>query len=194
MIELTDPAAVFYQSWLEAKNEWPDAHHDGAGMGPGRRPESVEEFVTWVERSKAEADPSARLQPDRVRASRYFITENGKYLGAVELRHELTPLMAEAVGHIGYSVRPTARGRGVATAALHDALLRAHGLGMRQVLLTCDPQNIASARTIEKNGGVLEDVRSTRIGMKRRYWIDLSLVTDDAERDTSRARTRGGAS
>lgn len=44
---------------------------------------------------------------------------------------------------------------------------------MDRVLLTCDPGNTPSVRTIENNGGVLEDVRDTLIGPKRRYWIDL---------------------
>jgi predicted acetyltransferase len=95
------------------------------------------------------------------------------YLGVVELRHELTPLMLEAVGHIGYSVRPTARGRGLATWALGAVLPRARRLGLGRVLLTCDEHNVASSRTIENNGGVLEDVRDTALGRKRRYWIEL---------------------
>jgi predicted acetyltransferase len=41
------------------------------------------------------------------------------------------------------------------------------------VLLTCDEHNVASSRTIENNGGVLEDVRDTALGRKRRYWIEL---------------------
>ena len=48
-------------------------------------------------------------------------------------------------------------------------------LGRRidRVLVTCDDTNLASATVIERNGGVLEDIR----GVKRRYWIDLSRTT-----------------
>ncbi len=46
-------------------------------------------------------------------------------------------------------------------------------MGMDRVLLTCDPGNEGSVRTIERGGGVLEDVRETLIGPKRRYWITL---------------------
>jgi predicted acetyltransferase len=41
------------------------------------------------------------------------------------------------------------------------------------VLLTCSPENTASAHIIEKAGGDLEDIRETAIGPKRRYWISL---------------------
>ncbi|HYN65972.1 MAG TPA: hypothetical protein VES93_03725 [Ornithinibacter sp.] len=34
-------------------------------------------------------------------------------------------------------------------------------------LVTCDVDNVGSAKVIEANGGVLEDVR----GDKKRYWV-----------------------
>ena len=39
--------------------------------------------------------------------------------------------------------------------------------GIDRVLVTCDDDNVGSARTIESQGGVLEDIRRG----KRRYWI-----------------------
>lgn len=41
-------------------------------------------------------------------------------------------------------------------------------------LVTCNAGNPASARVIERAGGVLEDVRDTWLGRSRRYWIILS--------------------
>jgi len=62
----------------------------------------------------------------------------------------------------------------VATAALRLALEQAKSLGLPRVLVTCKDGNIASARTIERNGGVLEDVREAPgHGSVRRYWIQL---------------------
>jgi predicted acetyltransferase len=61
----------------------------------------------------------------------------------------------------------------VATWALREVLKQARGLGLTRVLVTCDDANVASAATIEKNGGVLEDVRDTELGRTRRYWIEL---------------------
>ena len=39
--------------------------------------------------------------------------------------------------------------------------------------MTCDDDNLASARIIEKAGGIIEDVRDTELGRTRRYWIAL---------------------
>ncbi|GAA3787020.1 GNAT family N-acetyltransferase [Micromonospora maritima] len=68
-------------------------------------------------------------------------------------------------------MRPSARRRGLATFALGAALAEAARRGIDPVLVTCEVENTASARTIERHGGVLEDVRDTELGRLRRYWI-----------------------
>ncbi|MDQ0276226.1 putative acetyltransferase [Arthrobacter silviterrae] len=185
MLKLADPAATFHKSWIEAKTEWPDGHQDGSGIRLGDRFETTEEFEAWIERLTIPEDPAMLFSGVQVDTSRFWIVEHETYLGAIELRHVLTPFMLEAVGHIGYSIRPTARGRGIASWALKAILPHARSIGLTRVLLTFDEQNLPSARTIEKNGGVLEDVRSTEIGVKRRYWIDLSGYPCDQEGEES---------
>ncbi len=106
-------------------------------------------------------------------ATHWWIVEDDTYLGAVDLRHRLNGFLLDAGGHIGYSVRPSARRRGLATWALGAVLPEARAMGLERALVTCDDDNVASARSIESNGGVLEDVRTTEVGRKRRYWITL---------------------
>ncbi|MHB8934154.1 MAG: GNAT family N-acetyltransferase, partial [Bellilinea sp.] len=91
------------------------------------------------------------------------------------LRHRLTPLLEEEGGHIGYDIRPSERGKGYATLLLALTLEKARESGMAGVLVTCDEDNIASARVIEKNKGqLLNTVVSQTSGKQvRRYWIDL---------------------
>ena len=92
-----------------------------------------------------------------------WIVGDGEYLGRISLRHSLTPLLLTWGGHIGYGVRPTARGRGVATTALAQMLPVAAALGIDPVLVTCDVDNEASRRTIERNGGIYEDTREGKL-------------------------------
>ncbi len=52
-----------------------------------------------------------------------------------------------------------------------------HGVPITSYWLTCDKDNIASARVIQKNGGVLEseywwEEHGAKV-MVQRYWIDL---------------------
>jgi predicted acetyltransferase len=94
-------------------------------------------------------------------------------LGAISLRHTLTDFLLRAGGHVGYGIRPAARRRGLATWALGAMLPEARALGIDRLLVTCNADNAGSARTIEKNGGELEDIRETELGLTRRYWIGL---------------------
>jgi predicted acetyltransferase len=113
------------------------------------------------------------LPPGRVRAE-FLVAEVGSDLvGRVSLRHSLTPLLLEIGGHVGYAVRPAFRGRGYATAMLRQSLHRLAALGVTEVLVTCDDDNLASATVIERCGGVLEDVRrlADEAPPTRRYWI-----------------------
>ncbi|MGB3762627.1 MAG: GNAT family N-acetyltransferase [Ornithinimicrobium sp.] len=95
-------------------------------------------------------------------------------VGRVSIRHTLTPLLFEIGGHVGYAVRPAFRGCGYGTAMLRLSVRRLADLGVHDVLVTCDDDNVGSIRVIERAGGVLEDVRQVADGVppKRRYWID----------------------
>lgn len=59
------------------------------------------------------------------------------------------------LGHIGYAVVPWKQRLGYATAALHLILPEARAVGLPYVEITTDPDNIASRRVIEANGGIL---------------------------------------
>jgi len=97
-------------------------------------------------------------------------------VGRISIRHHLNELLLKLGGHIGYGVLPKFRRNGYATEMLSQALLYAKDLGIKKALLTCDDDNFASIKVIEKNGGKLEnkvDAGGAR-PLKRRYWIDLN--------------------
>ncbi len=109
--------------------------------------------------------------PDIVPMDFYFIEEEGRILGEMYIRHRLSPRLEQIGGHIGYKVRPSCRNRGVATAALRLALQKLEGLGIGRALVTCNADNIASARVIEKCSGVRISDAVIQNGVERRYWI-----------------------
>ena len=54
------------------------------------------------------------------------------------------------------------------------ALQECTKLGIDRVLMVCDKSNIASARTIIKNGGILENEYADEKGqIQQRYWIEI---------------------
>lgn len=95
----------------------------------------------------------------------------GVIVGRVSVRHTLTPALAEVGGHIGYGVLPEHRRRGYATAMLRQALVVARAVGVRDALVTCDDDNVGSIRTIERCGGVLQDVVQGEGRTTRRYRV-----------------------
>ena len=91
----------------------------------------------------------------------------------MSIRYELNDFLAAYGGHIGYAVRPAYRRRGFASEILRQALIIIRAHGVDRVLVTCDEDNLGSAKAIERQGGVLEDTRVDPDGIrKRRYWID----------------------
>jgi predicted acetyltransferase len=128
-----------------------------------------ETFADWVDVLLAN-ERGERL-PDGFVAgtTRWIVDDQGRLVGFLSIRHELNEHLLEVAGHIGYAIRPSERRKGYATAAAALALVECRRRRMDRVLITCDDTNVASAIVIERNGGVLEDVRNG----KRRYWVDL---------------------
>lgn len=106
--------------------------------------------------------------------------DDGEICGSINFRHQpgTEELPAYCSGHVGYSVAPWKRRRGIATAALALMLdeVRAAGTGLRRVLVTCDEDNHPSRRVIERNGGArAPDEPPFRPGGKTKlaFWIAL---------------------
>ena len=106
-----------------------------------------------------------------------FAFVGSRIVGRASIRHSLNAHLERVGGHIGYVVVPEFRRKGYATTILHLSLqiARAKCGAVDRVLVTCDDDNVGSIRTIEKNGGVLENVVSgpDLDKAKRRYWIAL---------------------
>lgn len=98
-------------------------------------------------------------------------TERNSFVGAVNIRHFLNEGLLASGGHIGDGIRPSLRGQGLGTRMIALALEECDRLGIRRVLMCCDKANIASARTIVKNGGVLENEIEDNGVTVQRYWI-----------------------
>jgi len=99
--------------------------------------------------------------------------ENGCLVGMIDIRHRLNDYLLKFGGHIGYSVRKSERQLGYATEMLRLALNECSKLKIEKVLITCDKNNIASAKTVIKNDGKLENEVTQGNKITQRYWISV---------------------
>jgi predicted acetyltransferase len=129
--------------------------------------EGYEVFYSLLSKMKAGGYPTPEIVP----MDSYFIEAEGRILGELYIRYRLAPRLEKIGGHIGYKVRPSCRNQGVATAALKLALVQLDGRGVERALVTCRADNYASARVIEKCGGIRISDAVTDQGVERRYWI-----------------------
>ena len=105
----------------------------------------------------------------------WLVDLRNEIVAVSNLRHALNNELRDYGGHIGYGVRPTARGNGYGNEVLRRTLIEAKTLGIDRARLTCSKENHASARTIIRNGGKLdsEEYMAIHGEVVSRYWIDL---------------------
>jgi len=143
VFELLRPRAELYEAWGEAHREWgPGLHEDGFGICPGDDVDTEHGFRAWIDRLQQEP------------GDLWWVVENGQVLGGIALRSASDKTVGR-LGHVGYGIRPSARGRGVATWALSQILAHAATLGIAPVLAACEEGNAGSIATIEHFGGAL---------------------------------------
>ena len=131
----------------------------------------TENFVyeEWLE-INMQKEMGINLTENRVPSIQFVSFDDvGRALGFLNLRLRLNEGLLNYAGHIGYSIRPSERGKGYAKEALRQGLQVAKEKNIKKALVTCSTENPASRAVIVANGGVFEDVRN---GVER-YWIDL---------------------
>ena len=162
-------ASLLYQKQItQMLDEWYGA---GEKIIPyAIRKEDYHDFEKYLASLEVK-DTGTGLVPD----STFFCLDEERDLmvGAVNIRHYLNDALRVNGGHIGDGVVPSERRKGIATAMIAMALKECRKLGIDRVLMVCDKDNIGSARSIIKNGGVLENEITADGGIVQRYWIDL---------------------
>ena len=110
------------------------------------------DYSEWVEKIQRNA-----LTGDAAwgKSLLYLCFDQDRLVGLLSIRYELPKELSDKIGDIGYGVRPSERNKGYATAMLRYALSVCKEKGMGKVLLGCYKDNLASAATIRKNGGIL---------------------------------------
>lgn len=136
---------------------------------------AYQDFPQYIQKLK-DAELGIGIPTGWVPSSTYWLVRDDQFiLGNSSLRHFLTPSLEDIGGHIGYRIHPLERGKGYGTLILKLTLEKARLRGLSEVLVTCNTDNIASARVIQNNGGVLASQGTAKQFPRpiSRYWITL---------------------
>jgi predicted acetyltransferase len=105
---------------------------------------------------------------------------DGEFCGSIGLRWQpgTTALPPHCLGHIGYAVVPWKQRLGYAKSALRLILPEAKAVGLPYVEIITDPENIASRRVIEANGGILIErfIKPPQFGSKPGLRFRITLT------------------
>ena len=171
LIKLSDN---YKQQLTDMLDEWTvyNKEHPEANTSPyAIFKNDYHDFDNYLEHLEIKEEKDG-LVPD----SLFFLydADSDRLIGAINIRHYLNDNLLKEGGHIGDGIRPSERRKGYATKMVKLALEECKKLGIDKVLMTCDKDNIASAKTIIKNGGVLEnEIINSDGAIEQRYWIEL---------------------
>ena len=161
------------QDVLNVKEEFLSCGQKMAGVGGLDKLETYEQWLDKIEAERRKETCGEGRVPATMFLSRRV--EDDRLVGIVQVRHNLSEYLLKYGGHIGDCIRPTEQGKGYATEQIALALDLCKKMGINNVLITCKKENIASAKTIIKNGGRLENEIPNEYEdnvIMQRYWIE----------------------
>ncbi|MEO8610258.1 MAG: GNAT family N-acetyltransferase [Chloroflexota bacterium] len=169
MLFLSEPSMLYKDTYLDALREF---HQEARDLELDLY-DLTNHFRYYLQ---SWYDRRANPKPGQVAESTFWMIEEETFIGRISVRHHLTESLMQFGGHIGYEIRPTKRRQGYGTSMLGLGLEKARAVNITRALVTCDDTNSASAKIIQANGGVLENI-ILLAGYPvpiRRYWIDVS--------------------
>lgn len=165
---LSDPTLHYRDSFLSGMRELQEEGHY-EDLNYDDLETNLRYYIQgWKDRRH---NPRSGLVPESI----LWLIDDDRFVGRVSIRHHLNERLLQFGGHIGYEIRPTKRLMGYGKTILRLGLIEAKKVGITRALVTCDDTNIGSAKIIEANGGVMENIvlLAGRSVPTRRYWIDI---------------------
>ena len=161
-MRLVFPSLAYKEKAIQFINEFYEYNSEINGSGSLDRYLSESTYEEWLDKVYRDID-IANIQAPRVPALTYFYVreEDDEIIGMINIRLALNDFLRKEGGHIGYCIRPTERQKHYATAMLESGLKVCDILGIKDVIVTCDKSNTASAKVItNRNGELVEEFYS----------------------------------
>lgn len=163
-ITLVFPAEHLREDICDFRQEMMNSKESGIPGGCGLQ---HYEFEVWLDRVSLNRTLPKTETTTPADTFLVYRVSDGRLLGTIQLRHYLTKRNEIIGGNIGYAIRPSERRKGYAKQALEAVLDYAKSLGLDNLRIDCEAQNVASQRTIEACGGKLEKEFDASVGEYR---------------------------
>lgn len=144
-INRKEEAIAYIKEFYEFKS---DIH------GTGGLQRFLDNYEGWLD--KLQEDYKRIANEEKVPARTYFLirSSDNRIIGMINIRLALNEKLKKFGGHIGYSIRPTERGKGYNKINLYLGLKVCQEYKIDKVLMDADKDNPASWKTMEALGGV----------------------------------------
>lgn len=174
MLKLIFPEEKYWSSFQEGLQEFKNAPTP-YDIGQIKKGLEFENFADYNMYSK-NAQLGIPLKPNYVAHTNLWLIHDEKFVGLFDIRHALTESLKLCGGHIAYAIIPSERKKGFATQGLRLCCQYAHNiLGLHDVLITCNTENIASYKTMKKvmleYGGMEATPAMIDNHAEKRVWI-----------------------
>lgn len=170
-LKLVLPTPEYKEELMEYKREFIENGDSMDGTAGLRTAETFEDWYNAFCDNLKEETVRDGLVPSTTYMA--ISINDGRLIGMIDIRYRLNDYLLNFGGHIGYSIRKSERKQGYATEMLALGLAECVKLNIKKVLITCDKDNVASAKTIINNGAKLENEIPEGDGITQRYWITL---------------------
>lgn len=172
--KLVTPTIEYKEKAIDFINEFYEYKSPINGCGGLDRFLKNSTYEEWL--VKIDTDFKREISEEKVPAKTMFlVNQNNEIIGIINIRLALNEKLRKRNGNIGYSIRPTQRGKGYNKINLYLGLTECKKYNLKNVMLDCEKSNLGSAKTIQALGGVLEKeyLDEELNEMEQVYWIDV---------------------
>lgn len=146
--------------------------------GSGLLYEYINDYEKWLKKLEYERN----IVADNVfvpNETYFLVRENDdKIIGMVNLRTELNERVKNSYGSIGYGIRPKERRKGYNKINLYLTLLECQRRGIKNVVLSCEKDNIASSKSMLALGAVFD--KEIFNGIQKKFYDFYRIDVDYA--------------
>lgn len=124
--------------------------------GIARLDRYLDDYDSWI--CYLESEKVIKPNEKTVPTVTYFIVRknDNRIVGMINIRLAMNERVRKSYGTVGYSIRPTERGKGYGKLSLFFGVLVCNCLGIKKIYLECDKDNYASAKIITDLGGIFK--------------------------------------